>query len=48
MLHNDDIPSPGPTGFSWPPVAKNQWLVFFIFLNIFTAGFYYFTIYREN
>jgi hypothetical protein len=47
MLHNDDIPSVEPSGFRWPPEAKNHWIVFFIVLSIFTAG-YYFTIYRER
>jgi len=47
MLHNDDIPSMAPLGFRWPPQAKNQWLVFFILLNVFTAGYYYFTEYKK-
>jgi hypothetical protein len=48
MLHNDDIPSTEPVGFRWPPVAKNHWIVFFIIFSLFTAGYYYFTIYREQ
>jgi hypothetical protein len=48
MINNDDIPSMEPPGFRWPPVAKNHWIVFFIVLSIFTAGYYYFTVYRER
>jgi len=48
MLHNDDIPSTEPAGFRWPPQAKNHWIIFFIVLNIFTAGYYYFTEYTNR
>lgn len=48
MLNNDDIPSSEPPGLSWPPIAKNHWVVFFIILNIFTAGYYYFTEYVKH
>lgn len=48
MINNEDIPSMEPAGFRWPPVAKNHWIIFFIVLNIFTAGYYYFTVYREQ
>ena len=48
MLQNDDIPSMEPTGFHWPPEAKNHWTVFFIIFSIFTAGYYYFTVYRRQ
>lgn len=48
MINNDDIPSQTPAGLRWPPIAKNQWIVFFVILNIFTAGYYYFTVYREK
>lgn len=48
MLHNDDIPPHEPASFRWPPVAKNHWIVFFIIFNIFTAGYYYFTVYRAK
>jgi hypothetical protein len=48
MLQNDDIPSTRPAGFHWPPVAKNHWTVYFMLLNIFTAGYYYCTVYRNR
>ena len=48
MINNEDIPNQEPGGFRWPPVAKNHWIIFFVFLNIFTAGYYYFTVYREK
>jgi hypothetical protein len=48
MLNNDDIPSSEPPGFRWPPQAKNQWIIFFIVFNIFTAGYYYFTEYNRR
>jgi hypothetical protein len=48
MLNNDDIPSSEPPGFRWPPLAKNHWIIFFIILNIFTAGYYYFTEYNRR
>jgi len=48
MLHNDDIPSAEPPGLRWPPTAKNQWVIYFIVLNIFTAGYYYFTEYSKE
>lgn len=48
MLNNDDIPSMEPNGFRWPPVAKNHWIIFFIIFSIFTAGYYYFTVYHER
>lgn len=48
MLNNDDIPLYEPVSFRWPPVAKNHWIVFFIIFNIFTAGYYYFTVYRAK
>jgi len=43
MLHNDDIPSVARPTFAWPPEAKNQWLPFFIVLNVITALYYFFT-----
>lgn len=48
MLKNDDIPSSGTPGLMWPPEAKNQWMILFIILNIFTAGYYYFTEYSRR
>lgn len=48
MLNNDDIPSMEPAGFRWPPEAKNHWIIFFIIFSIFTAGYYYFTEYRNK
>ena len=48
MLHNDGIPPYEPVGFRWPPVAKNHWIIFFIIFSIFTAVYYYFTVYREK
>ena len=48
MLHNDDLPAYEPPGFRWPPVARNHWIVFFIIFSIFTAGYYYFTVYRAK
>jgi hypothetical protein len=48
MLQNDEIPSAEPPGFRWPPETKNHWIVFFIVLNIFTAGYYYFAEYRSH
>jgi uncharacterized RDD family membrane protein YckC len=48
MLNNDDIPSAEPSGFRWPPEAKNHWIIFFIVLNIFTAGYYYATEYKNR
>jgi hypothetical protein len=47
MLHNDGIPSVAQPAFRWPPEAKNQWIILFIILNIFTAGYYYFTEYKK-
>jgi len=46
MLHNNGIPSMEPAGLRWPPEAKNHWIVFFIVFSLFTAGYYYFTVYR--
>lgn len=48
MINNDEIPSSDPAGHRWPPVAKNQWIICFIILNIFAAGYYYFTVYRDH
>lgn len=48
MINNDEIPSQEPAGLRWPPVAKNHWIIFFVILNIFTAGYYYFTVYKEK
>lgn len=48
MLHNDAIQPYEPAGFHWPPVAKNHWIVFFIIFSLFTAGYYYFTVYHKN
>lgn len=47
MLNNHELPSSEPPVLRWPPQAKNQWIVFFIVLNIFTAGYYYFTEYNK-
>lgn len=46
MLKNDYIPSSGHPGFQWPPETKNHWMILFIVLNIFTAGYYYFIEYN--
>jgi hypothetical protein len=48
MINNPDIPSATPGGFAWPPESKNQWTILFIILNVLTAGYYYFTVYREK
>ncbi len=48
MLHNDDIPNSHPVILSWPPEAKNHWIIFFIILSIFTAGYYYSTVYHAK
>jgi hypothetical protein len=48
MLNNDDIPSSGMPMLRWPPEAKNHWMILFIVLNIFTAGYYYFTEYNRH
>lgn len=48
MMNNAGIPSAAPQGFRWPPEAKNQWIVLFVILNIFTAIYYYVTEYRNK
>jgi hypothetical protein len=48
MLHNDDIPAGGQAGLSWPPQSQSHWIIFFVLLSLFTAGYYYFTTYREQ
>lgn len=48
MLHNDDIPSSAASVLSWPPETKNQWIVLFVILSIFTAAYYYFAAYRNK
>ena len=48
MLRNPHIPSSHPEVLRWPPIAKNHWIVFFVILNIFTAGYYYLTVCREQ
>lgn len=48
MINNNDIPGQEPTSLRWPPVTKNHWTIFFVVLNIFTAGYYYFTVYKEK
>jgi hypothetical protein len=48
MINNPEIPSSAPAGFRWPPEAKNHWMVLFIIFSIFTAGYYYFTVYRNK
>jgi hypothetical protein len=48
MLRNDDIPSLARPGFRWPPEAKNQWMICFVVLTIFAAGYYYFTEYQKR
>jgi hypothetical protein len=48
MVHNPAIPESTTEPFRWPPQAKNYWFMIFIILNVFGAGFYYFSIYRQK
>lgn len=47
MLHNGNVPGNSPAVFRWPPEAKNHWILLFVVLNIFAAGYYYFTEYKK-
>lgn len=47
MSVNDDIPERS-TRIAWPPASKFEWTIYFIFLNIFAAGFYYFYFYKKD
>lgn len=48
MVNNDDLPNNSVTPATWPPSSKFSWTVAFVFLNIFAAGFYYFTEYKKR
>ncbi len=48
MWNNQEIPNSEPNLIRWPPVAKNQWTIFFVFLSVLTAGYYYFTEYKKK
>ena len=48
MLRNPTIPGAEPPGLRWPPSAKNHWIPLFVILNIFAAGYYYFTEYKNR
>jgi hypothetical protein len=32
----------------WPPVTKNNWIIIFVLLNVFAAGYYYMTEYKNT
>jgi hypothetical protein len=48
MLNNDNIPNTGQPVFRWPPATRDHWIILFIFLNIFMAGYYYLTEYNKR
>jgi len=48
MANNTDLPSSPTVQFRWPPQTRQEWAIAFVILNIFTAGFYFFTVYRER
>jgi hypothetical protein len=48
MTQNSSIPNTSEVPLAWPPRAKNHWLFVFVILNIFGAGYYFFTVYRKR
>jgi hypothetical protein len=46
MSHNDYLPDNSP--LTWPPSSKYNWMLAFIFLNVFAAAFYYVLEYRKR
>ena len=48
MSGNDNLPPSPGLRFKWPPQTKSEWTTAFVFFNLFTAGYYYFTEYKKR
>lgn len=48
MTNNDYLPDNLAGSLTWPPSSKYSWMVFFIFMNVFAAAFYYVFEYKKR
>ena len=48
MTKNDALSGNSAAPLTWPPSSKNDWLIWFIVLNVFAAAFYYVFEYRKR
>ena len=48
MVKNDSLPGNSSPPLTWPPSSKSNWLLLFIFLNVFGAALYYVYEYRKR
>jgi len=48
MINNDYLPNNSAAPLMWPPSSKYNWMLAFIFLNIFAAAFYFVYEYRKR
>ena len=48
MIKNDSLPNNLAPLLTWPPSSKYNWLLLFIFLNVFGAALYYVFEYRKR